>query len=158
MNLGVLKRTRRAPQAGDIFVMQPPDGRFLYGRVISTSAAIGPMKDCILIYIYRPRSSEKMVVPELNSDDLLVPPMLTNKLAWSKGFFELIDNRPLTPEDRLPQHCFARSWTTPPQYFDDIGNQRSEPVQPVGEYGLQSYRTIDDRIPTALGLPLAVEN
>jgi hypothetical protein len=50
MNLGVLKETR---QVGDIFVMQPPDGSFLYGRVIDISAAIGPMRGCILIYVSR---------------------------------------------------------------------------------------------------------
>jgi hypothetical protein len=38
MNLAVLKKTRRAPEVGDIFVMQPPDGQFLFGRVVDTNA------------------------------------------------------------------------------------------------------------------------
>lgn len=155
MNLGVLKETRRAPQVGDIFVMEPPDGSFLYGRVIDISAAIGPMKGCILIYVYRARSSEKVPIPELLRGQLLVPPMMTNRLAWTKGYFELIENRPLTPMDRLPQHCFARSWTDPPQYFDEAGKRLLEPTPPVGEYGLQSYRTIDDHVSQALGIPPA---
>lgn len=155
MNLVVLKKTRRIPEVGDIFVMRPPDGQFLYGRVISTTAAIGPMKDCILIYVYSARSSEKRTVPELLSGQLLVPPMMTNKLPWAKGYFEFVENRPLTPRDCLPQHCFARAWVSPPQYFDELGHQLAEATPPVGEYGLQSFRTIDDHISKALGIPLA---
>ncbi len=71
MNLAVLKKTRRAPEVGDIFVMQPPDGQFLFGRVIDVAAEIGPMKDCILIYVYRSRASEKVPVPELLRGQLL---------------------------------------------------------------------------------------
>lgn len=158
MNLIILKKTRRAPEVGDIFVMQPPDEQFLYGRVISTSAMIGPIEDCILIYLYRARSTEKKAIPQLLRGQLLVPPMMTNKLPWTKGYFEYIENRPLTPLDLLPQHCFARSWTNPPQYFDELGNRMAGPIEPVGEYGLQSYRTIDDKISQALGIPLAPED
>jgi len=33
--------------------------------VIDVTAEIGPMKDCILIYVYRARASQKVPVPEL---------------------------------------------------------------------------------------------
>jgi len=138
--------------------MQLPDGDFLYGRVISTTAVIVPMTGCILIYIYAARSADKNLVPELYRSQLLIPPMMTNKLPWSKGYFELIASGPLNPMDRLPQHCFARTWMSPPQYFDDKGNQLNGPISPVGEYGLQSYRTIDDHISKALGIALAPED
>lgn len=150
VNLIVLKRTRRSPEVGDIFVMQPPDGQFLYGRVISTDA-LGPMGvGCVLIYVYRARSSRKTDVPNLFRGQLLVPPMMTNKLPWTKGYFEFVENRPLAPMDRLSQHSFVdtRGW-----YFDEDGNRLSGPVEPVGSWGLDSFRTIDDKISRAIGIP-----
>lgn len=164
MNLTVLEKSRRAPVAGDIFAMLPPDAprRFLYGRVIATDATSGPMKDCILIYIYRARSPDVVgpyrdatqlrPVPELFRGQLLVPPMMTNKLPWTKGYFAFVEHRPLTPMDRLPQHCFrdTRGW-----YYDEYSNRLPGPVVPVGGFGLESYRTIDDEVSKALGIPLA---
>ena len=41
-NLEILKRSRKKPQVGDVFAMLPPDGKYLFGRVIRTNA-MGPM-------------------------------------------------------------------------------------------------------------------
>jgi hypothetical protein len=154
MNLTVLKKTRRAPEPGDIFVMQPPDGQFLFGRVLSTDSA-GPMGvGCVLIYVYRNRSATKSPTPQLLPGQLLIPPMMTNKQPWTKGYFEHVGNRPLEATDRLRQHCFkdTRGW-----YFDEHGTRLSTAVDPVGSWGLDSFRTIDDKVSRALGIPLAPE-
>lgn len=152
MNLALLKKTRTSPKSGDIFVMLPPDGLFLYGRVIATDAKIGPMADCILIYVYRERSKRKEDIPTLMRGQLLTSPMLTNKLPWTKGYFETIEHRELGPMDRLPKHCFvdSRGW-----YFDEYDHRLPKPEEPVGERGLHSFRTIDDQISAALGIALA---
>ena len=63
MNLAVLKRTRRAPEVGDIFVMQPPDGQFLFGRVIDTNADPLGVGGAVLIYVYRVRAAAMTPVP-----------------------------------------------------------------------------------------------
>ncbi|HUW28639.1 MAG TPA: Imm26 family immunity protein [Sulfuriferula sp.] len=152
MNLAVLKKTRKSPEVGDVFVMQPPDGLFLYGRVIATDARIGPMHNCILIYVYRPRSEQKEAVPDLLRGQFLVPPMMTNKRPWTMGYFETLQNRELGPMDRLPQHCFLDTFG---RYFDEYSNRLSGPVEPVAQKGLHSFRTIDDEISGALGIPLA---
>jgi hypothetical protein len=152
MNLTVLKRTRRSPEPGDIFVMHPPDGQYLFGRVIDTDANPLGVGGGILIYIYRIRSATKTPIPELVREQFLVPPIMTNKQPWTKGYFEHLENRSLAPMDRVPQHCFkdTRGW-----YFDQAGNRLSGPSEPVGQWGLHSYRTIDDEISKALGIPLA---
>lgn len=152
MNLTVLKKSNRLPEKGDIFVMLPPDGLYLYGRVIATDAKIASMQNCILIYVYRRRSKEKEAVPELPRDELLVPPMMTNALPWKKGYFEFLQNRELGPMDRLSQHCFRDSFG---RYYDEYSNRLPGPVEPVGVWGLGSFRTIDDEISEALGIPLA---
>ena len=160
MNLAVLKKTRKSPEAGDVFVMLPPDGLFLYGRVIAINASVGQMKDCILIYVYRARSKEKAAVPELLRGQLLVPPIMTNKRPWTMGYFETLQKRELGPMDRLPQHCFFSSpfLGRAGQYFDEYSNRLPGPIEPVGEWGLGSFRTIDDEISKALGIPLAPED
>ena len=106
INLAVLKKTRRAPRVGDVFVMQPPDGQFLFGRVISLDANPLGVGGAVLIYIYRTRSHTKEPVSELLPGEFLVPPMMTNKLPWTRGYFEFVENRALAWMDLLPQHCF----------------------------------------------------
>jgi hypothetical protein len=152
MNLVVLKKTRRAPEVGDIFIVQPPDGQFLFGRVVDTDANPLGVGGAVLIYIYRVRSAAKTPIPELLRGQLLVPPMMTNKRPWTMGYFERVENRPLSAVDRLRQHCFkdTRGW-----YFDQAGNRLAGPAEPVGQWGLHSYRTIDDEISEALGIPLS---
>jgi hypothetical protein len=153
VNLVVLKRSRR-PQVGDIFAMLPPDGLYLHGRVISIDADAGPsMPGNNLIYVYQVRSKEKRPVPELPPEELLVPPMMTNNLPWTRGYFQFLENRPLIAADRLPQHCFKDSIRE--RYYDEHCNALQRPVEPVGEWGLHSYQTIDDAISKALGIPLA---
>ena len=153
MNLAELSKSRRAPREGDIFVVQPPDGQYLFGRVVDTNAKPFTVDvHAVLIYIYRVRSSVKTPVPELVRGQLLLAPMMTNKLPWSKGYFEHVENRPLSSMDRLPQHCFQSSYG---RYFDEAGNGLPGPVEPVGRFALESYRTIDDAISEALGIPLS---
>jgi hypothetical protein len=129
---------------------------FLYGRVISTDANPLGVGGAILIYIYLTRSRDKSAVPELIPEHLLVPPMMTNKRPWTMGYFEFIENRPLGHSNRLPQHCFVRSWRTN-TYFDERGEQIPDPIEPIGIWGLHSYQTIDDEVSKALGIPLAPE-
>jgi immunity protein 26 of polymorphic toxin system len=156
VNLTVLKKSRRPPQAGDIFVMLPPDGLYLYGRVISTDAKAGfGMPGCNLIYVYKARYKEKRPIPELLPEELLIPPIMTNRLPWTKGYLEFLENRPLTDADRFPQHCFVDNYVHCGRYYDEYCNQLSGPVGSVGEWGLDSYRTIDDQISKALGIPRA---
>jgi hypothetical protein len=155
MNLSVQRKTRRAPEVGDIFVMQLPDGQFLFGRVVDTNANPLGVGGAVLIYIYRVRAAAKTPAPELLRGQLLVPPMMTNKQPWTKGYFEHVENRPLSVMDRLPQHCFkdTRGW-----YFDERSRRLPGAVEPVGDWGLHSFRTIDDEISRALGIPLSLED
>lgn len=154
LNLAVLKKSRRKPEVGDTFALLPSDGLYLYGRVIATDCQIGPMKNCILIYIYRPRSSNKESIPELFRGQLLIPPLMTNALPWSRGYFEVLKNQPLQPIDKLPQHCFKDTFG---RYYDEYNNLLSEPVEPVAQWGLASFRVVDDEVSKALGIPLAPE-
>jgi len=156
-NLRVLKRSRKKLQAGDVFAMLPPDGRFLYGRVIDTDANPLGVGGAILLYIYTVRSETKTPPPRLALGDLLLPPLMTNRLPWSRGYFETVRSATLAAEDRLKQHCFREELgrRSGDWYFDERGQRLPGPVPPVGEWCLHSYRTIDDAVCEALGIPLA---
>jgi len=140
----MLKQSRKRPGVGDVFVALPPDGLFLFGRVIRTDA-LGPMK-ALLVYIYSNRSATKEVPEGLSPDSLLIPPAFTNALGWSHGRFETIANERLAPGDVLRRHCFFAAG----RYYDENGTTLAEPSEPCGIGGLASYRMLDDRISDAL--------
>lgn len=149
-NLQQLARSRRKQRPGDVFAMLFPDERYLFGRIISTDAVVGPIEGVLLLYVYRHRSDSPAVPDrsELRPGQLLVSPLLTNRKGWSEGVFETVGNVPLGDGDVLDQHCFRR-WNG--EYFDECSNQLPGPVEPVGDFGLHSFRTIDDDISDALG-------
>ncbi len=119
---------------------------------MSVDASVGAFKPCVLIYVYRVCSGEKQPVPQLDLADLLIAPVMTNQLPWKHGYFETVEHRPLKEADRLPQHCFrdVRGWC-----FDEHSNRIAGPVAPIGVWGVSSFRTIDDKVSTALGITLA---
>lgn len=159
-NLRVLKPSRKKPAAGDIFAMQLPDGSYLFGRVIGADLKDynrAPMPGSYLIYVYNVRSSEKD--PDLNAllpDRLLLPPVFINRMPWTKGYFEDVGHEDLSPRLLLRQYCFwdaARS-----RYVDEQLNPLPRERQPCGDWGLSSYRWLDDQISDALGIPRVPED
>lgn len=158
-NLRVLKPSRKKPKPGDVFALQIEE-QFLFGRVISTDAkwtlaeGAGP---AVLIYIFRGRSSEKAVPDRaaMRPEQLLVSPIMTNQLPWSRGYFETLANVPLAADEVLPQHSFLSA--SRGRYFDERGAELPGPIEPVGDHGLHSFRTIDDQVSDALGVPRAPE-
>jgi hypothetical protein len=53
----------------------------------------------------------------------------------------------------LPVHCFRSLHGR--GYFDEHSNSLPGEMPPVGDYAVDSYRTIDDRISDALGVARA---
>ena len=108
-----------------------------------------------LIYVYSHRAADKVVDWEqLRPDRLLLPPVWINRLPWTKGYFEALANEPIQSEDLLERHCF-RDWAG--EYLDERGNRLVGAVEPCGDWGLSSYRWLDDQISDALGLDRAPE-
>jgi len=107
-----------------------------------------------LVYIYSERgpSATEPDIDRLTPDRLLMAPLFINRLPWSRGYFLTVANRPIAPGDLLPQHCFRRFNGT---YLDEQGRTLEGPVEPCGEWGLASFRMVDDGISEALGLPFA---
>jgi hypothetical protein len=154
-NLRVLKRSNKKPLPGDVFALSPLEGLFIFGRVIRADLPReqAPMPGAYLIYVYRHRSDVmRPSRSELHPGALLLPPLYINRMPWTKGYFQTVDNWPLAGDDLVAQHCFF----SPDQgYFDEDFNRLPGPIEPCGDWGLNSYRTLDDAVSEALGIPSA---
>jgi len=155
-NIRIQSPSRKRLVAGDVFSVSLPDSKFLFGRVVDPAISLGGIP-AILIYLYR-RVSRQKEIPRLEdrqASNLMVSPIATNRLVWSRGYFETIGNVPLGAGEVLSQHCFLDSRGC---YFDEHGNRLDGPIEPVGDYGLHSFRTIDDQISDALGIERAPDS
>lgn len=150
-----LRRSRKKPQPGDIFVFKMPKFDYVFGRVICTDAEVDRIPGLILIYIYKAFSKDKNKIPQLDKNNLLVPPIIMNWQGWLQGYFETILNKPITKDDVLPKHCFKSTILKKLRYLDEYNNELSNPIEPCGQYGVSNHRVTDDEVSTALDIPLA---
>ena len=139
-----------------------PDDTYLFGRVISTSArwtAAEGGGTANLVYVFKQQSAAKAMPDHthLRSENLLVPPQLVNRLGWSRGYFETLGTLPFEPGEVLPVHCFQSNAHAAPRWFDDEANELAMPVPPVGVWGSGNFRTLEDEVCSALGIPLAAD-
>jgi hypothetical protein len=155
-NFRFMERSRGRPRPGDVFAMQVPDSRYLFGRVIFADPPRGmaPWPGANLVYIYRhvAATAEPVPIQQLRPDSLLIPPAFTNNLGWVRGYYKTIASTQLTDADLLVQHCFKDGRLG---FVDERGVPLAERVEPCGTWGLVSYRWIDDRVSDALGIPRA---
>lgn len=154
----VLKRSRKPPKAGDIFVYQMPDGLYRYGRVIRDDIQMDPLRGLLLLYFYQAASKVKSATPELRKEELLIPPELHDRGPWTRGYFETIASVTLKPDDILPVHCFKSEARVFEQYVDEYGKRIPRRTKPCGDYGLCSEVTVDVRLSRALGILLSPPN
>lgn len=106
-NLQVLRPSRKALEPGDVFTMQLQSLAYLFRRVISTMSRWSITPDggtTNLVYVFEHQSPSKTMLDRshLQSDQLLIPPQLINRLGWSRGYFETLENLPFGPGEVLP--------------------------------------------------------
>ena len=156
VNLLFLRRSRKKPEVGDVFVMRLKDGRNLPGRVVLADLPRGaaPMPGAYLVYVYRPSPPERRFdFAQMTPDELLIAPQFINRLGWARGYYETVANRPLAPEDLLPVHCF---WdVTRRSFCDETGRILAARSEPCGTWTLGNYLLVDDLVSDALGIPRA---
>lgn len=134
-----LKKSRKKPKEGDIFILQPSEGLYYYGKVIKTGIeSTNPfLNGWNLIYISgRPVADKNEVNFDL-SQGLLVPPVVTNNKGWYDGFFETIQSNEVTDQELNLSYGF---WDDiKKKYRNEHGyTLTSQPVF-VSGYGLVSY-------------------
>lgn len=101
-----------------MFVGLTANGKYIFGRVVKTDAyVLGPGR--YVIYVFRHRSAEKTMPPReaLQTSELLLPPMITSKVCWTRGIFETIGHSDFQAGEQLPVHCFLNRLQQ--RYFDE---------------------------------------
>lgn len=149
-----MKASRKPPTPGDVFAMQIPAGHYLFGRVMLAGVAWpqAPTPGAHLLYIYRIQlRSAEVEASSLTRRDLLIPPVWTNSQGWTRGLFVTLGNTPLHDSDWLEAHAFR---DVVKGIVNIEGKATESAAELIGEWGLVSYRWIDDRISEALGIPL----
>jgi hypothetical protein len=128
------------PQIGDIFEVSRKGPERLLGRVVSTGAVAGPTHGCILVYVCRG-------VTRPTRNDLLLPPLLTTRGPWARGYFVHRGSEPLLPGDYFERHCFRDAHG---HFVDEEGRPLSAPFEPVGESKIAEMSSIEEAIVRAL--------
>jgi hypothetical protein len=107
-------------------------------------------KGLFVVYFYSRKAQFKDDVAYLEKSDLLLPPTITNSGAWTRGYFETVEQRKLDSKDVLAVHCF---WSEAfGLYKDEYGNELKRRYEPCGLYAVDSYYTIDHAISKACGI------
>lgn len=146
------KRTRKGPEAGDIFSYSSGASRW-FGRVIRTDLPGQTGRRTLLVYFYRPQVAVAATdIPALSPRDLLVPPMKIDETPWTLGYFAKVVSVPVAATDVLPHHCFRHPGTG--NCFDEFDNP-SECSTGCGEHGVATWMTVEVALSIAHGLPLA---
>jgi ribosomal protein S18 acetylase RimI-like enzyme len=135
-----VSRAGHEPQIGDVFDVRRPGGPRLSGRVVSTSAVAGPTHGCILVYVCR-----EAVRP--TRADLVLPPLLTTRAPWSRGYFVHARTAPLLAGEYFERHCFRDAHG---RFVDEEGRPLDAPFEPAGECRILDVAAIDAAIAAAL--------
>ncbi len=134
--------SRKSPSKGDIFVVQPKKGIYIFGKVIEVKIS---SKDPFvngwnLIYIFKKFNKEIELPDFLDSKEFLIPPMIVNNQGWIKGYFLTIGNADVTTEERKIDLGFWDDITK--EYVDIKGNPLSRTPEVCSFYGLGSYGAV----------------
>ena len=107
-DLLVLKKSKKKPKEGDIFVLNPRCDLYCYGKIIEAGVKSKDsfINGMYLIYIYDYFSKIKELDVELNVDNLLIPPMVVNTQLWIKGFAETVSNIEVSDKEKNIEYGF----------------------------------------------------
>lgn len=146
----LMKKSRKKPCVGDVFVLQPNEGRYYFGKVIQTNLESNDsfIRGMNLIYIYDFSSNEKKMVDDFDSKGLLISPMVVNNQLWLKGYFETIGNSTVTMRDQNIDFGF---WDVLREKYVDI-NRKELDKQPTYSsiFGLGSYGAVTKEVYKAI--------
>lgn len=136
-----------APKAGDIFSVVMESGRTVYGRVIRTDATVMSAVNGVLLYFYD-TNCISVICSNQATKHLIMPPIITARDLWSKGYAVTIANSTITADQRLRMHCFYNDAIS--MYVDDNEMPCSERHDPCGPSGLILLKGISNLLDIVL--------
>ena len=136
-------KSRSKPKTGDIFVLQPKQSCYCYGKVVNNNVISKNvfLNGMILIFIYD-RFSETKLRPGFIEKNKIIDVEIVNNRLWSKGYAEIIGNS--AAGDGNADYGFFDMLTN--EYVDIDGNILSYRPEICGIYGLGSYMSVGKKI------------
>jgi hypothetical protein len=136
-----MKKSRKRPIEGDVFVIQPKENNYCFGKVIKTDIQSKNMnfQGMNLIYMYSCLSQTKAIPDKLDEYEFLFAPTVVNFQGWLKGYFETVGNQYVTDRESSTDYGFFDDYDTQDKFY----NLEGELIQHKPEYtdfrGLASY-------------------
>lgn len=158
MSIRYVKGSRKRIKAGMAFRVHLSTGDHLLGYVAKDDAflAEGGDWDCFVVYILRPGDPDRIYT----HDDLLVPPLLVSRQAWTCGLFDVSEPVSIT-FDRVPdRHCFRSltGWQIESDLTKTVSDHFTEYCEPCaysspcGIHAATTLAGVEARVCQALGL------
>lgn len=153
-----MKKTRKKPKTGDVFVVQPIEGVYYYGKVIISKyrSEYEMYNGMPLVYIYD-EFSTKIKMPQ-SLEKILIAPLITNYGPWTQGYFQTIGNIPVLEKELDSNYGFVTYKASDivtrkdPLYLDLHGNNIKGEPKYYHLYSLTSYSGINYELCKALGI------
>lgn len=145
-DLLVLKKTRKKPKEGDIFVLNPKRDLYCYGKIIEVGVKSKDsfVNGMYLIYLYDYFSKTKELKVELDVDNLLIPPMVVNTQLWLKGYAETLSNIEVSEKERNLEFGF---WDIGREIYVNINGDKIDNIPKlISLFGLGSYGIVGKEI------------
>ena len=145
-DLLVLKKTRKKPKEGDIFVLNPKRDLYCYGKIIEVGVKSKDsfVNGMYLIYLYDYFSKTKELKVELDVDNLLIPPMVVNTQLWLKGYAETLSNIEVSEKERNLEFGF---WDIVREIYVNINGDKIDNIPKlISLFGLGSYGIVGKEI------------
>jgi hypothetical protein len=145
-----MKKTRNNPSEGDVFVIQPEEGRYYYGKVILTNlkSRDSLINGMTLVYIYNKVSSEKAFLENPEEAGLLIAPIIVNNQPWQKGYFETVGNTKVSEKEKNLNYGF---WDMlKKEYVNYNGDELLKEPRYWTHFGLGSYGIVGKEVKKAL--------
>lgn len=163
MSVIYVKGSRKRIKAGMAFRVHLTNGGHLLGYVAKDDAflAEGGDWDCYVVYIFRPSDPGRAYT----LDDLLVPPLLVSRQAWTYGLFDVSEPVSLTVDHVPDRHCFRSltGWQIEADLTKTVSDHFTEYCEPCafsspcGIHAVTLVGGIEADICEALGLDESTE-
>lgn len=104
-NLKFYKKSRRKNNVGDVFIISPNESVDLLCLIVDNSVQnpllIEGMISIIIFHrnVKRQNCDKPSILDIINNSSLLTPPIITNRLGWTKGYFKTIENTDINYTD-----------------------------------------------------------
>lgn len=145
-----IKKSRKRPKEGDIFVVKHKSGLYFYGKVIKTNIVSewSFINGTKLIYIYKNPTKTIEMPKKLDCNQLLTAPLIVDSTGWTRGFLLNIGREEVTNEELSLNYGFFVDMKH--NYIDEKGEILHIKPNIYTDFSVSTYMGIAYEITKAL--------